>query len=93
MEPEAAPGSPSFPMSTNERMLWGVRYSDNVLRLRTTGARQAAGVLIVVALCAFMAFGVFATTAPTTTIFFFTTDSRIAFVVVLAVAIVTSNGS
>ena len=78
-------------MSANERMLWGVHYSDNVLRLRTTGARQAAGVLLVVALCVFTATGVLATTAPTTTIFFFKTDSRIVFVLFGTLAILVAT--
>jgi hypothetical protein len=59
---------------------WSVRYSDNVLRLRMTGARQAAGVRLVIALCAFTFTGVFVATGPTTTIFFFTTHSTLGFV-------------
>ena len=93
-----APDARAFVLNTNERSLWGVRFSNDVLRLRTTGARQAAEALLVVALCVFTVVVVFAPTDPTLTIFFFTTHSRLATgtacgLMILAVTFILLAGS
>lgn len=51
---------PEFSLSPAERMLWGVRFEDGVLRLRATGPTQVVAVVLIGVGAAFAVIGVLA---------------------------------
>ena len=71
-------GSRPFALSAQERTLWGVRYSGDVLRLRSTGPRQAGAVGLVIACAAFAVAAALGTEEPIVNVFFWTFHSRVA---------------